>query len=728
MAVRDVAMFELGLRDYGSSWTRLQEALSVQQKLYGTAAERPASYGEDRQEAAAVRERQSPPPAPPVNRNSKGSVSPPLTPRSASSESVKSSEETSKAHKSKGIIGLITRAKETGSGKKSKKNAKSSDEKSKPVAKERGRLTREKSVELGNGHEEKRSPKDVYENGKGDEKRHSCESMEKSGSKKSPTERSPTDNRPHSPTYRNGPHHERTNRKAPVEEGVNDHEEMTIPSPSRQKEQFERVIRKSSRDELLDEHPYRDQLASTTADHKSGYKRISKELSRDEGLQERPLERPAYYTDVKDKRPTSKGDRPPHPKLDMELSRDDFPRERGAAPRGERPTYPRPSRESSRDDCLKDETHRSGDGRPVYPSHSRESPVGSSPREKSFPSRDDRRMYPSPTRESSMDVSPKNKSSTSRGDQPEYPRHNGEALRNGSPKQKSLPHRDDWQTDRRISRESSRDTTSREGRVVSPGRGQPAASSTGRDLPKNHDTPPSREQYPIPSRESSREDSFVDYSPTSPVSRNVVYYRSASRDDDSSTTSPSCHKNQTEFRLVSRESSRQELAKEKVLLDDDEELMMLESQPNVRCTRKLQSEQVAKAATDAPKPQNTRCIRCGDTVYPKELVTPKPGVMFHSGCFKCRECGVKLTLQTYFTNQRDTRDSDVYCRTHVPRLGPGTVDGNALNILTSKNSKDIKFSRYSKGSDADILLSSKVISQKEDLDGIRDDSGGLRYM
>lgn len=88
------------------------------------------------------------------------------------------------------------------------------------------------------------------------------------------------------------------------------------------------------------------------------------------------------------------------------------------------------------------------------------------------------------------------------------------------------------------------------------------------------------------------------------------------------------------------------------------------------------------------------CTRCGDRVYPKELVMPKPGVLLHSGCFKCRECGVKLTLHTFFTNQRDTRDADVYCRTHVPRLGPATVDGNALSILTSRNSREIKFTRY----------------------------------
>lgn len=110
---------------------------------------------------------------------------------------------------------------------------------------------------------------------------------------------------------------------------------------------------------------------------------------------------------------------------------------------------------------------------------------------------------------------------------------------------------------------------------------------------------------------------------------------------------------------------------------------------------------------ESPSGNDGGCTRCGDRVYPKELVTPKPGVLFHSGCFKCRECGVKLTLQTFFTNQRDTRDADVYCRTHVPRLGPGTVDGNALNILTSRNSREIKFTRYPRADDAEAGLPSQ---------------------
>ncbi|XP_049527801.1 microtubule-associated protein futsch [Dermacentor silvarum] len=113
-----------------------------------------------------------------------------------------------------------------------------------------------------------------------------------------------------------------------------------------------------------------------------------------------------------------------------------------------------------------------------------------------------------------------------------------------------------------------------------------------------------------------------------------------------------------------------------------------------------QQQQQVQATDNGVRPLG--CTRCGDRVYPKEMVTPKPGVLLHSGCFKCRECNVKLTLQTFFTNQRDTRDADVYCRTHVPRLGPGTVDGNALNILTSKNSREIKFSRYPKASDTEL--------------------------
>lgn len=54
------------------------------------------------------------------------------------------------------------------------------------------------------------------------------------------------------------------------------------------------------------------------------------------------------------------------------------------------------------------------------------------------------------------------------------------------------------------------------------------------------------------------------------------------------------------------------------------------------------------------------CLRCGRTVYQVDKVGPlKDFTFFHKGCLKCRVCGSKLTLKTYFNNQQDNDDKEV---------------------------------------------------------------------
>ena len=83
--------------------------------------------------------------------------------------------------------------------------------------------------------------------------------------------------------------------------------------------------------------------------------------------------------------------------------------------------------------------------------------------------------------------------------------------------------------------------------------------------------------------------------------------------------------------------------------------------------------------------ENT-CLRCGKTVYPTDKIGPlKDFTFFHSGCFRCIVCNSKLTLKTYFNNQHSQDDKEVYCSTHVPKIGPGRFDKDSMGIKQAMN-------------------------------------------
>ncbi|XP_076353635.1 hillarin-like [Tachypleus tridentatus] len=78
------------------------------------------------------------------------------------------------------------------------------------------------------------------------------------------------------------------------------------------------------------------------------------------------------------------------------------------------------------------------------------------------------------------------------------------------------------------------------------------------------------------------------------------------------------------------------------------------------------------------------CLRCNSTVYQVDKIGPlKDFTFFHQNCFKCSVCGTKLTLRTYYNNQQSKDDKEVYCQSHVPRTGPGHLDGTSVGIKTS---------------------------------------------
>lgn len=83
---------------------------------------------------------------------------------------------------------------------------------------------------------------------------------------------------------------------------------------------------------------------------------------------------------------------------------------------------------------------------------------------------------------------------------------------------------------------------------------------------------------------------------------------------------------------------------------------------------------------------DNNCLRCGKTVYPTDKIGPlKDFTFFHSGCFRCVECSSKLTLKTYYNNQHSQTDKEVYCSTHVPKIGPGKFDGESIGIKVALN-------------------------------------------
>ncbi|KAH3889567.1 hypothetical protein DPMN_013626, partial [Dreissena polymorpha] len=51
-------------------------------------------------------------------------------------------------------------------------------------------------------------------------------------------------------------------------------------------------------------------------------------------------------------------------------------------------------------------------------------------------------------------------------------------------------------------------------------------------------------------------------------------------------------------------------------------------------------------------------------------------------CFRCRVCGLQLTLRTFHFDQEN--DPDVYCKNHVPKF-VGTIDDQALGVRMALN-------------------------------------------
>jgi len=83
---------------------------------------------------------------------------------------------------------------------------------------------------------------------------------------------------------------------------------------------------------------------------------------------------------------------------------------------------------------------------------------------------------------------------------------------------------------------------------------------------------------------------------------------------------------------------------------------------------------------DLPSLPKDPCYRCEKRVYPVERVDV--GVLFHRRCFRCRVCGLQMTLKTFHWDQEN--HPDVYCSAHVTKI-VGSIDKDAIGIKSALN-------------------------------------------
>lgn len=75
-----------------------------------------------------------------------------------------------------------------------------------------------------------------------------------------------------------------------------------------------------------------------------------------------------------------------------------------------------------------------------------------------------------------------------------------------------------------------------------------------------------------------------------------------------------------------------------------------------------------------------KCLRCNNLVYALERIGPIKGNIYHKTCFKCHNCERQLDLKTYYTNQVNLNDKQIYCQSHAPKSGKGVFGADNIYI------------------------------------------------
>jgi hypothetical protein len=88
---------------------------------------------------------------------------------------------------------------------------------------------------------------------------------------------------------------------------------------------------------------------------------------------------------------------------------------------------------------------------------------------------------------------------------------------------------------------------------------------------------------------------------------------------------------------------------------------------------------IANQSSSSSSSEN-KCLRCNNQVYSLERIGPIKGNIYHKTCFKCLACDRQLDLKTYYTNQIDLNDRQIYCQSHAPKSGKGVFGADNLYI------------------------------------------------
>jgi hypothetical protein len=91
------------------------------------------------------------------------------------------------------------------------------------------------------------------------------------------------------------------------------------------------------------------------------------------------------------------------------------------------------------------------------------------------------------------------------------------------------------------------------------------------------------------------------------------------------------------------------------------------------------------------------CQRCNKIAYQQERTAPINAVVFHRACFRCSRCGQQLTLRTYYTNQAEYGDKEVYCERHQPKHTAYGLDASAMGIRFALQNFRVKRSGKNRG-------------------------------